>query len=86
MNKVDFKKILKDNVSFGLIALGVYNIILFVRYINSGRDISVIPPKINLVLADILIVVITTIITMIIDSIIRMLRKNKSTDSSGPEE
>lgn len=86
MSTINFKKILKDNVSFGLIALGVYNIILFVRYINSGRDISVIPAKINLVVADILVVVITTVITIIIDWIIRMLCKNKPTDSSGSEE
>ena len=86
MNQTNLKKILKDNVSFGLLALGVYNIIIFGRYFKSGRDISVIPPKMELLLKDILIVVIVTAITMIIDIIIRRLRKNKHTDTAADQE
>lgn len=81
MDRKELKKILGGSFSFGLIVLGVYNVFWFVYYFMHGRDISVIPPKMQLFLADIAVVAVATIIAMLLEIISRKLRRSKQTDN-----
>lgn len=81
MDRKEFKKILGGSISSGLVALGAYNLYWFVYYFMHGRDISVIPPKMQLLLADIFVVVVTAVIVMLLDIISRKLHRNRQTDS-----
>lgn len=85
MDRKELKKILGGSFSFGLIALGSYNLYWFVYYFMHDRDISVIPPKMHLFLADIAVVVVAAVIVMLLEIISRKLRRNKQTDSGETE-
>lgn len=80
-----FKKILGESFSLGLIGLGVYNLYWFVYYFMHGREISVIPPKMHLLIVDIAVLVVTTVIVMLLEVISRKLRRKKSDDSNASE-
>lgn len=80
-----FKKILGGSFSLGLIGLGVYNMYWFVYYFMHGWDISVIPPKMHLLIVDIAVLVVTTVIVMLLEVISRKLRRKKSDDSNASE-
>lgn len=86
MNRKELKKILGGSFSFGLVALGTYNVYWFVYYFMHGRDISVIPPKMQLFLADIAVMAVTAVIVMLLEIISRRLRRNKQTDSDEIED
>ena len=58
-----------------------YNLYWFVYYFMHGRDISVIPPKMQLLMADITVFAVTAFIVMLLDIISRKLRRNRQTDS-----
>lgn len=81
MDRKELKKILGGSFSFGLVALGAYNVYWFVYYFMHGRDISVIPPKMHLFLADIAVVAVATVIVMLLEIISRRLRRSKQTDN-----
>lgn len=85
MDRKEFKKIFGGSFSFGLVALGAYNVYWFVYYFMHGRDISVIPPKMQLLLADISVVAVTTVIVMLLEIISRKLRRNRQTDNGETE-
>lgn len=78
MKKKGFMKKLKETYGYGLVALGVYNVILLISYFKNGRDISVLPPKAEMFLTDIVLVAVTVLIVMLLDS--------RHPDSSGSEE
>lgn len=80
-----FKKILGGSFSLGLIGLGEYNMYWFVYYFMHGRDISVIPPKMQLFIADIGVLAVIAITAMLFGVISRKLRGKKPDDSSGSE-
>lgn len=86
MDRKELKKILGGSFSFGLVALGAYNVYWFMYYFMHGRDISVIPPKMQLFLADIAVVAVVTIIVMLLEIISRRLRRNRQTDSGETED
>lgn len=86
MDRKEFNKILDGGIWSGLVALGVYNVYWFVYYFMHGRDISVLPSKTRLFLADIDVFVTTAIVVIILEIISRRLRRNKRTDSDGIED
>ena len=83
--KVMFKNV-KEHFICSLIYLGLYNVYLLLMYFKNGRDMSVLPPKTVIFLTDIILVVVMTIISMLIDFLIIKLRKNERSDSSGSDE
>lgn len=86
MDKKELIKIVKEGVSFGLAALGIYNILLLVRYFKGGMDRSLIPLNTKLFLTDIAVVVLTALVVMLVELVSRKLNKNKLSDSSGTNE
>lgn len=86
MDRKEFKTIFGGSLSFGLVALGAYNVYWFVYYFMHDRDISVIPPKMQLFLGDIAVVAVATVIVMLLEIISRRLRRNKQTDNDEIED
>lgn len=86
MDRKELKKILGGSFCFGLVALGAYNVYWFVYYFMHDRDISVIPPKMQLFLADIAVMAVTTVIVMLLEIISRRLRRNRQTDNGETED
>lgn len=89
MDRKEFKKILGGSFSFGLVALGAYNLYWFVYYFMHGRDISIIPPKMQLLIVDIAVLVLITVTVMLFEVILSKQCGKKcgkeSDDSSGSE-
>lgn len=82
MNRKELIKLLKESLSFGLVSLGIFNILLLVRYFKQGMDRSLIPPNITLFLLDAAIFVTATVIIMTVELVISKLRKNKSSNET----
>lgn len=85
MDKKEFKKILGVSFSFGLVALGLYNLYWFVCYFRHGRDTSVIPPNTHLFYSDLAVMAVTIAIITVLELAARMLRRKKHDDGSGSE-
>ncbi len=79
------RKILGGSFSLGLMGLGVYNLYWFVYYFMHGREISVIPSKMQLLIVDIAVLAVITVTATLFGVISRKLRRKKPDDSSGSE-
>lgn len=85
--KSKFNNIFANGFSLGLIIMGAYNVYWFVRYFMNGRDISIIPPKEDLFLTDICILLVVTGL-VIIYAVSRIQRQNdeQHPNDSGSED
>lgn len=86
MSKKDYVKILKESLGFGIAALGIYNILLLVRYFKDGMDRGQLPVNKDLFLTDIAIFAVTASAVMLVELISRKLHKNRRPDSSETSE
>ena len=87
MIKEENIKVLKESFGCAIVALGVYNVLILIRYFKNGRDRSIISGDPKLYLSDLVVFAVTFVLILFIELIRRKLRKNKHSDSiSGSEE
>lgn len=87
MIKEENIKVLKESFGCAILALGVYNVLILIRYFKNGRDRSIISGDLKLYLSDLVVFAATFVLILFIELIRRKLRKNKRSDSiSGSEE
>lgn len=86
MSREENLKVLKESLGCAVVALGVYNVLILVRYFKNGRDRSIISGDPKLYLTDFAVFAVTFIVIMAVGMISRKLSKNKRPDSSGTSE
>lgn len=86
MSREESIKVLKESLGCAVVALGVYNVLILLRYFKNGRDRSIISGDPKLYLTDLAVFAATFIVIMAVELISRKLCKNKRSDSSGSEE
>ena len=86
MNREENVKVLKESLGCAVVALGVYNVLILIRYFKNGRDKSIISGDLKLYLSDLAVFAATFVLILFIELIRRKLHKNRRSDSSGGSE